>query len=269
MAEALGADLDVRLRWNGEGLDRLLDQAHAGLVDAVVEQLERDGWVVAVEVSFSMWGERGSVDVLAHHPASGIVLVVEVKSVIPDSQSTLHGLDRKMRLAPEIAKTRGWACRGVARVLAIGDSSTSRRRIAGLATTYETAFPVVGREVRRWLRRPSEPISGLLFLPYARGTSTRTTATGVERVRKRGSTSHQPHMPVRRATGNNERPGTRQGSPGAHMGRRAGNVRGRTFDRPIASGYAPPALTGDRPGDVTGRLAASPTWRCTTPGLGR
>lgn len=209
MAEALEADLDIRLRWNGEALDRLMDQAHADLVDAMVALLERDGWAVAVEVSFSMWGERGSVDVLALHPASGIVLVVEVKSVVPDSQSTLHGLDRKTRLAPEIAKTRRWACRGVARVLAIGDSSTSRRRVEGLATTYETAFPVVAREVRRWLRRPSEPISGLLFLPYARGTSTRTSATGVGRVRKRGSTSNQPHMPVRRAIGNNERPGTR------------------------------------------------------------
>jgi transcriptional regulator with XRE-family HTH domain len=54
---ALGAVVDLRLRWNAEQLDRLLDDAHARLVD-VVAQLRRCGWEVAVEVSFSIWGER-------------------------------------------------------------------------------------------------------------------------------------------------------------------------------------------------------------------
>jgi transcriptional regulator with XRE-family HTH domain len=115
IAGALGATVDVRLRWNAEGLDRLLDEAHARLVDAFVLVLRASGWEVAVEVSFSMWGERGSIDIMAFHRATGIVLVVEVKSVVPDSQAALHGLDRKARLAPEIAGERGWNCRGVAR----------------------------------------------------------------------------------------------------------------------------------------------------------
>src|SRR5881396_4090007 len=29
ICQALGADLDVRIRWRGEALDRLLDEAHA------------------------------------------------------------------------------------------------------------------------------------------------------------------------------------------------------------------------------------------------
>src|SRR4029079_9408021 len=112
--------------WNGEGLDRLLDQAHAGLVDQLVIRLRAAGWVADVEASFSIRGERGSIDVLGYHEATGIVLVTEVKSVVPDSQATVYGLDRKARLAPEIARQRGWTCRGVARLLVIGDSSTSR-----------------------------------------------------------------------------------------------------------------------------------------------
>ncbi len=35
-AAALGATVDVRLRWNGVQLDRLLDEAHAKLVELVV-----------------------------------------------------------------------------------------------------------------------------------------------------------------------------------------------------------------------------------------
>jgi hypothetical protein len=183
VADALEANLDIRLRWNGEGLDRLLDQAHAGLVESVVRRLQATGWVADVEVSFSIRGERGSIDVLGYHEATGIVLVTEVKSVVPDSQATLAGVDRKARLAPEIARARGWTCRGVARLLVVGESTTSRRRIDALGATYRAAFPVAGRAVTRWLRRPDLPMAGLLFLPYSRPTHASVATTGMQRVR--------------------------------------------------------------------------------------
>ena len=184
IAAALEATLEIRLRWNGEGLDRLLDQAHAGLVETLVRRLHAEGWATDVEVSFSIRGERGSIDVLGYHEATRMVLVNEVKSVVPDSQATLAGLDRKARLAPEIARARGWKCRGVARLLVVGDSSTSRRRIDSLVATYRTAFPAGGAEVRRWLHRPGIPIAGLLFLPYSQPTHARTSTTGMQRVRR-------------------------------------------------------------------------------------
>jgi len=65
IAAVLGARLEVRLNWNGEGLDRLLDAAHADLVEKVVAALETSGWQTAVEISFNVRGERGSVDVFA------------------------------------------------------------------------------------------------------------------------------------------------------------------------------------------------------------
>ena len=63
LADALGARLDCRLLWNGEALDRLLDESHAALVETVVRWLTSLGWEVATEVSFSIRGERGSIDV--------------------------------------------------------------------------------------------------------------------------------------------------------------------------------------------------------------
>jgi transcriptional regulator with XRE-family HTH domain len=186
VAATVGATIDVRLRWNGELLDRLLDEAHARIVDAVVVLLRASGWEVAVEVSFAIYGERGSIDVLAFHRATGIVLVVEVKSVVPDSQATLHGLDRKARLAARIAADRGWICRGVARLLVVGDSATSRRRVARLAATYAVAFPVRGRDVHRWLRAPRGPIRGLLFVAYAPRGSVGASGPLRQRVHVRG-----------------------------------------------------------------------------------
>jgi transcriptional regulator with XRE-family HTH domain len=184
VSEALDASLDIRLRWNGEGLDRLLDQAHAELVESLVRLLRAAGWEVEVESSFALGGERGSIDVFAYHSGRRMVLVVEVKSVVPDSQATMYGLDRKSRLAPQIARAKGWDCRGVARLLVIGDSSTSRRRIGQLSSTYGTAFPMVGRSAARWIRDPDGPISGLLFLPYSRRVTAGKPTTGVQRVRR-------------------------------------------------------------------------------------
>ncbi|TMF33733.1 MAG: hypothetical protein E6I26_13740 [Chloroflexi bacterium] len=183
-AAAIGADVDLWLRWRGERLDRLVDEVHAAIVEAIVRRLTKFGWTVEVEVSFSIWGERGSIDVFAFHPAHRALLVVEVKSVVPDSQSTLHGLDRKTRLAPQLAAKRGWRVRHTSRLLVIDDTSTSRRRIARLAATYDVALPLRGRDVTAYLRRPDRPISGLLFLPDDSQKGSSPRAQGRERVNK-------------------------------------------------------------------------------------
>ena len=70
LAAALDASIDLVMRWEGEGLDRLLDEGHARLVDEVVRRLSALGWDVAVEVSFSRYGERGSIDVLGVAPGA-------------------------------------------------------------------------------------------------------------------------------------------------------------------------------------------------------
>jgi len=163
VAGGLGASIDVNVRWHGEGLDRLLDAAHAGLVEQVVERLNRFGWETVVEASFAIRGERGSIDVLAMERSTGTVLVMEVKSVVPDSQATIQSIDRKVRLAREIARQHDWPCRTVARLLVIGDSTTARDRIRLLAGTYRSTFPERGRDVTAWLQRPLGPMAGLLF----------------------------------------------------------------------------------------------------------
>jgi len=76
VAVALDARLDVRVLWHGEGLDRLLDAAHADLTDAVLRILIDSDWEVSTEVSFDLRGERGVIDILAFHRASGSLLVL-------------------------------------------------------------------------------------------------------------------------------------------------------------------------------------------------
>lgn len=186
VATAAGASVDLTLRWHGEGLDRLLDSAHAALVEAVVARLRTLGWEVAVEVSFSRYGERGSIDVLAWHPGRRALAVFEVKSVMPDLQAMLFGVDRKARLAPGLARDRGWAPTSVARILVLADTSTNRRRLAQHAAMIAAALPCGTREVRRWLEDPGAPgVAGVWFLPDARRGVVR--AGGRHRVRARGA----------------------------------------------------------------------------------
>lgn len=173
IADALGARVAVRLLWQGEALDRLLDAAHAGLVDDAVTILTRHGWEVVPEATFSVFGERGSIDVLAFHPATGALLVIEVKSTVPDMQAMLASIDRKVRLAPRIAAERGWQVRSVSRLLVLPDDRTSRRRVASHAATIDRMMPFRTAAVRRGIASPGGAMGGVLFLSPTRRTAPR------------------------------------------------------------------------------------------------
>ena len=189
VAAALGATARLTLVWHGEGLDRLLDEAHARLVEETVRHLRDWGWDVAVEVTFAVSGERGSIDVLAYHSGTRMLLVVEVRSVVPDIQATLAGVDRKTRLAARIARERGWNPVATARVLVLWATRTNRRRVARAGATIRSALPAGTREVTTWLAAPTrEPVAGTWFVSDGHPeTATGLRVTRVRRVQRGAS----------------------------------------------------------------------------------
>jgi transcriptional regulator with XRE-family HTH domain len=191
IAEALGARTSLRLFWHGEELDRLLDAAHAGLVEQVVAILRANGWEVVPEATFSIYGERGSVDVLAFHPGFGALLIVEVKSAVPDMQAMLAGIDRKVRLGPSLAKDRGWRVRSVSRLLVLPDDRTARRRLSDHVATVGQVLPLGTVATRRWISRPLGSMGGVLFLPSSQSTTARHRL-GVRRGSDRARSSRIP-----------------------------------------------------------------------------
>ncbi len=174
---ALGAALSVRILWHGEALDRLLDAAHADLADAILRLLTDTGWQVATEVSFNIRGERGSIDILAFHPLTASLLVIEIKSVVPDLQAMLATLDRKARVANILARERGWRARTVSRLIVLPDDRTARRRVERHAAIFAAALPARTVAVRRWLSNPEGDLAGVLFLSDVRQASTRHRVT--------------------------------------------------------------------------------------------
>ncbi|MEO8247716.1 MAG: helix-turn-helix domain-containing protein [Chloroflexota bacterium] len=165
---AVGARLEGRLSWGGPDLDRMLDAGHAGLQAAVKRMLERWGWVARVEVSFNRYGERGRIDLLARHPPTGIMLVVEIKTELADAQQLLGTMDARRRLAPNLVRGLGWPRpAAVVPVIVFAERRATRRRLAAIDALFSD-YVLRGRAGTAWVHRPSLPApSGLLWFSEA------------------------------------------------------------------------------------------------------
>jgi len=197
--EPLRIRLGFLALWQGGEADRLLDASHAALVDACARVLRRHGWEVIVELTFSRYGERGSIDLVGWHPGTRALLVIEVKSRILDVQATLAGLDRKARLAPQLVRDRGWRPVMTARLLVVADTKANRSVVARHEALFASVLPLRSRAIRSWVRRPAGSIAGVWFL----ATSTRVTGrrSSVPRQRVRPPRSRSAGAPTGDAAG--------------------------------------------------------------------
>ena len=188
VATALEAQFDPLVRWHGGDLPRMLNARHAGLHEAVSRLFgSLDGWLAEPEVSFSVYGERGVIDVFAWHAATESLLLVEPKTEFVDVNDLMGSLDRKRRLAPVVAKDRGWAPRTVSTWVLVADGRTNRRVLAAHAVVLRAKLPVDGRTMRAWLRQPVDRVDALTFLPTTHEASGRTGLAPVRRVRRPAS----------------------------------------------------------------------------------
>jgi hypothetical protein len=187
IAAALGARLDVQLGWRGASLDRLVDERHAHIVGATIDRFARPAWEVVPEASYSRYGERGSIDVLGINRNAGTIIVVEVKTEIGSVEATIRKHDEKVRIAAAIAIERfGVRPRHVAKLLVLPADSTPRRQIARHAIVFDQAYPLRGAAVSAWLRNPSGPMAGLIFLSVTHLASPRRVRVRSFRTRTPG-----------------------------------------------------------------------------------
>jgi transcriptional regulator with XRE-family HTH domain len=161
---ALGMWIDLRPRWQGVDLDRLVSGAHDALQRVVLETCGRlPGWVAVPEVTFSIFGERGAIDILAWHAATRTLLIIELKTLLVDAGEVVRQMDTRRRLALEIAAARGWHPTTVSLWLVLTDTRTNRRRVDQHAAILRPLMSLDGRAMRAWLRHPSGPVAALSF----------------------------------------------------------------------------------------------------------
>lgn len=164
--EALGGRITIEATSGASDPRLLIDAGHAFLQEHWKRRLERWGWSVRAEVSFNHYGDRGRIDLLAFHFASGILLVIEIKTVLWDVQALLGSLDVRSRVAPLVVHQLGWQPRVIVPTIVFGAATTVRRRLQDHAALF-APFELRGREAASWLRKPMKPMkppSGAIIL---------------------------------------------------------------------------------------------------------
>jgi transcriptional regulator with XRE-family HTH domain len=182
--DALGLRAEIGVMGRGGEAVRLLDEEHAAIVEYVATLLRHADWSVDAEASFNHFGDRGRIDLLAFHPGSGMLLIVEAKTEVTDLQDLFGSLDVRERHAPRLAVSRGWTVRRVATLLAVADVERNRRTIRAHRTLFER-FERHGMRVRAWLRRPRPRPSSLLLYVVASAAARTSWIATKQRVRRR------------------------------------------------------------------------------------
>jgi transcriptional regulator with XRE-family HTH domain len=161
------APLEIRVellaRGRGADFDRMLSARHSALHESVARMLAKEypQWTMASEVSFAIRGEWGVIDILLWHPERRALVIVEFKTELVDVGDLLGTMDRRHRLASEIAEMRGWHPRTISTWVILAASRTNERRVAEHRVVLRNAFPADGRRMHRWLSDPEGPISAL------------------------------------------------------------------------------------------------------------
>jgi hypothetical protein len=186
VCRALEISLDLVPRWRGGDLDRMLNVRHSLLHEAVARSLVADfpDWALVPEASFSIYGERGVIDLLLWHPGRRALLVIELKTDLVDVNEMLGTMDRKRRLAWKVARDRGLDPESVSAWIIVAASRTNERRISEHRTVLRAAYPTTGRAMRAWLKSPSGSIAGLSTWPVA--VVAGRSGTPVRRVSRAG-----------------------------------------------------------------------------------
>jgi transcriptional regulator with XRE-family HTH domain len=186
VAAALDAGIQATVRWQGGDLPKLLNARHAQMHESLARFFAGfPDWLVEPEVSFSIYGERGIIDVLAWHPRRRILLVIELKTEIVDVNEMLGTIDRKRRLAAQIANQYGWHPDAIGTWVVVAASRSNRRAIAQHIAVLRAKLPADGRTVTGWLRSPEGAVQGLSFMPSVHGAHPRPSAAPIRRVDRR------------------------------------------------------------------------------------
>lgn len=185
IARALDGQLIVDLRLPSViGHADQLDAAHARCVAAARRSLERRGYVCAVECEIVDGRLRGWIDLLAFDPASGRLLVIEVKTELRD----VGGLQRQVgwyqRAAPAVARGLGWSVGTTIVVVVFLATDVNDAALVANRDTFSATFPLRGKAVRDLLVERIAPANpqgwGVVMIDPRRRGDRRWAATRLD-----------------------------------------------------------------------------------------
>jgi transcriptional regulator with XRE-family HTH domain len=144
------------------------DIVHAKCSAYVVRRLRHAGWQVSAEVEVGSDRSRGWIDVLAWHPGTGVLLVIEIKTELHDLGAIERSLGWYEREAWAAARRLGWRPRRVVGCLLLLMSDAVDRRILDNREAIAQRFPLRSGDlwemVAAGARAPSGPLRGVALI---------------------------------------------------------------------------------------------------------
>lgn len=201
VCSALDIRVELLARWRAGDLDRLLNSAHSALHESVARSFrDRSGWVLRPERSFSVYGERGVIDLVAWHAGRRALCVIELKTAIADLNELIGVVDRKRRLAPRVVADLGWVPATVSVWVIVSEGRTNRRRVHAHQSLLRAAFPADGRSIGGWLSSPDGPLAALSFWPVTHPGTRRRGSVAISGAGRGGSSVDRGRPGANRAS---------------------------------------------------------------------
>jgi hypothetical protein len=144
---AMGARLILDAKAPFLANSRQRDRVHATCTAHVARRIERAGWEVAMEIEVGRDRSRGWIDVLAWHPGTGLLLVIEVKTEFRDLGAIERQLGWYENEAWSAARRQGWRPRRVAGVLILLSTAAVEDRIRDNRDGLARTFPARARDL--------------------------------------------------------------------------------------------------------------------------
>jgi transcriptional regulator with XRE-family HTH domain len=126
---------------------RQRDVVHARSSTFVAGRLERLGWEIAREVEVGGDRSRGWIDILAWHPATGLLLVIEIKTELHDLGAVERTLGWYEREAWAAARRLGWRPHRVLGCLILLSTDAVEQRIRDNRSAFDRTFTVRAKEM--------------------------------------------------------------------------------------------------------------------------
>ena len=146
--DALGIEVDWQLRgpvFIGDA--RRGDVVHARCLSYAQRRLEAAGWHVAREVEVVHGRHHAWIDLLAFHPATRTLLIVECKTRAEDAGAIERQVTWYERVAMEQARALGWEAVRTMTWLLVLASDEAETDLARHREAFATSFPRRAREM--------------------------------------------------------------------------------------------------------------------------
>lgn len=172
---------------------RQRDAAHATCVAYVHRRLVRAGWQVCQEVEVINGRTHGWIDLLAFHPSSRMLLVIEVKTELHDLGQLQRSLGWYVREAPRAGWRLGWPARRVVGCVLMLATDENERRLQANRSALSQAFSLRYGSLMAMVDAPgSRPVASGLGIAMINPASSRRRWIGPARIDGRRTPSPYP-----------------------------------------------------------------------------